>query len=125
MGIARQYGMPLAIDSPKGASKVRHPKAAGGIGHYNASQHAIDEINAYIAVRDGLLDDAEKVATPAKIERLALANQFVESCLRPARPPYQAQCLQETDAARERKRCDAVKIRIAKLREQPPASQKP
>ncbi len=119
---ARQSIMPVAIVSPKIVSRAGFRKMASGVGHYDSSQYAIDEINAYIAVRDGLLDDAEKVATPAKLERLALANEFVESCLKPARPPYQAQCLQETDAVRERKRCDAVKIRIEKLREQLPTA---
>jgi len=116
--------MHLAIGSPKTAAKARPRKATSGVGRYDASQYAIDEINTYIAVRDGLLEEAEESATQAKVERLALANEFVESCLRPARRPYQAQCLQEMDATRERRRCEAVKIRIEKLREQLSAAQK-
>jgi hypothetical protein len=80
-----------------------------------ASQYAVDEINAYIASRDNLLAEAEATATSRNLRRLSLANDFVQSCLRPARSPYEAQYLPERDADRERKRCAAVKIRIAEL----------
>jgi len=79
------------------------------------SQYAIDEINAYIAIRDNLLAEAEATTTSANVRRLSLANDFVRSCLRPAQSPYKAQYLPECDADRERKRCAAVKIRIAEL----------
>lgn len=114
--------MPLAISAAKSPSQTKRREVAHGGGRYDASQYASDEIKAYIAVRDGLLEETKELLTPAKLDRLALANEFVESCLRPARRPYQAQCLQETDAARERKRCEAVKIRIDQLRRQLPAA---
>jgi hypothetical protein len=79
------------------------------------SQYAVDEINAYIAIRDNLLAEAEATATSANLRRLSLANHVVQSCLKPARSPYEAQYLPERDADRERKRCAAVKIRIAEL----------
>lgn len=79
------------------------------------SKYAIDEINAYIALRDNLLSEAEATMTSAILRRLSLANDFIQSCLKPARPPYKAQYLPERDADRERKRCAAVKIRIAEL----------
>jgi hypothetical protein len=79
------------------------------------SQYAVDEINAYIAIRDNLLAEAEATTTSANVRRLSLANDFVRSCLRPAQSPYKAQYLPERDADRERKRCAAVKIRIAEL----------
>jgi hypothetical protein len=78
-----------------------------------ASQYAVDEINAYIAIRDNLL--AEATATSRNLRRLSLANDFVQSCLKPARSPYETQYLPERDADRERKRCAVVKIRIAEL----------
>ena len=78
-------------------------------------QHAIEEINAYMAIRDSLLAQAEALTTPSVLKRANLVNDFVETCLRPARSPYEAQCLPEADAVRERRRCQAVKIRIAEL----------
>jgi hypothetical protein len=80
-----------------------------------ASKYAIDEINAYIAIRDNLLSEAEATTTNAILRRLSLANDFVQSCLKRARSPYEAQSLPESDGARERERCEAVKIRIAEL----------
>jgi hypothetical protein len=80
-----------------------------------ASEHAIDEINAYIAIRDNLLSEAEATTTNAILRRLSLTNDFVQSCLKQAHSPYEAQSLPESDAARERERCEAVKKRIAQL----------
>jgi hypothetical protein len=82
----------------------------------SASKSAIDEINTYIAIRDELLAEAEELKTCGKLDSVLIANEFVETCLKPARPPYEAQCLPEADAVRERKRCEAVKARIAELR---------
>jgi len=80
-----------------------------------ASPHAHDEIGAYIAIRNILLANVEKSPTSEAIASLAAANDVVETCLRPACPPYQAQHLAETDAVRERKVCQKVKQRIAQL----------
>ena len=44
------------------------------------------------------------------------ANEFAENCLRPAHSPYKAQALPEAEAARERRHCQAVKMRLAELR---------
>jgi hypothetical protein len=77
---------------------------------------AIDEINAYIAVRDSQLAQAEQTATLESLRRVELANAFVESCLNPAGSPYEAQNFPETSARFERKRCEAIKNRIAELR---------
>ena len=79
------------------------------------SSEAAEEINAYIAIRDRSLCDAERVPTRGTVDRALLANEFVESCLRPARSPYQAQALPEGVAADERQRCAAAKARLAKL----------
>ena len=81
-----------------------------------ASDHASAEIHAYIALRDRLLEQAESSRTESSLDRVAGANDFVENCLRPARSPYEAQHLPEADAARERKRCEAVRVRLARLR---------
>jgi hypothetical protein len=79
------------------------------------SQGAIAEIQAYITIRDQFLSEAEKFTTDATLHRACIANDVVETCLKTARSPYEAQHLPEDDANRERKRCEAVKIRIGKL----------
>jgi hypothetical protein len=89
-----------------------------------ASTYIVDEINAYISIRDGLLLEAEQLMTRAKIDSAAVANDFVITCLRPPRPPYEAQCLPKADAARERKRCEQVNARIAELYKLATARQK-
>ena len=78
--------------------------------------YAIEEINAYIAIRDELLAEAEEMRTRAKLDSVMIANDFVAGCLKPARAPYQAQSLPEADALRERKRCIAVNNRVSELR---------
>ena len=80
------------------------------------STYVVDEINAYIAIRDGLLTEAEQMRTAAKLDRLIAANDFVENCLQTPRPAYATQHLLETVAARERARCQVVKARVAELR---------
>ena len=80
-----------------------------------SSKQVVDEINAYIVIRDELLAEAEQIMTRAKIDSVTVANDFVATCLKPARPPYQAQCLPEMDAVRERRRCEAIKARIREL----------
>ena len=78
-------------------------------------KYVIDEITAYIAIRDELLAEAEQIMTRAQIDSVSVANDFVATCLKPTRSPYEAQCLPEMDAVRERKRCEAVKARIREL----------
>jgi hypothetical protein len=80
------------------------------------SSYVVDEINAYVAIRDIALAEAEKITTVVNLERVRIANEFVENCLRPARSPYEMQHLPAADAVRERMRCEAVKIRLALLR---------
>lgn len=107
--------MPLAISSTLPAAKGKSrptPTVTPTFG----SAYSVAEINAYIAIRDQLLAEAEKLHSTAKITSTALANDFVEGCLKPARSPYEAQCLPEEDAIRERKRCESVRARIAQLR---------
>lgn len=78
--------------------------------------YGADEINAYIAIRDQLLAEAERTRTRAKFDSALIANNFVAGCLVPARSPYQMQSLSEAEASRQRKRCAAVKNRITELR---------
>jgi len=80
--------------------------------------YVIGEINAYIAIRDELLAEAEELKIASKLDGLTIANDFVETCLTPARAPYQAQYLPEGDAVRERRRCHEIKRRIEDLREE-------
>ncbi len=80
------------------------------------NNHAAAEISAYIELRERALADAERTCSEEILRRVETANAFVQCCIKPARSPYQEQCLPETDAARERKRCEAVKLRIERLR---------
>jgi hypothetical protein len=107
--------MPFATSSniPAAKSKSRPtPQLTSAFG----SVYSVAEINAYIAIRDQLLAEAEEVRTQAKLSSAGLANDFVLGCLQPTRSPYEAQCLPEVDAAFERQRCEAVRNRIAQLR---------
>ncbi len=109
--------MSLAISSPRKTSDSRrHKNIPSAVPP--ANRYAIEEIGAYIAVRDGLIEEARLETTEASIERLVLTNNFVANCLRPTRPPYLTQCLPEVDTVRELKRCHAVDLQIAKLRAQ-------
>jgi hypothetical protein len=76
----------------------------------------VEEIFSFIAVRDLLLAEAEELTTEASLHRVWMANEFAERCLEPSRPPYQAQSLPEPEAQFERRRCKAIKMRIAELR---------
>jgi hypothetical protein len=108
--------MPLAISSALPVTKPE-AKAAPTLSSAFGSAYSVAEINAYIAIRDQLLSEAEELHNSAKLASITLANDFVEGCLKPARTRYQAQYLPESDAVRERKRCEAVRTRIAQLRE--------
>jgi hypothetical protein len=79
------------------------------------SKEARDEIQAYVAIRDLLLSDAEVITTVESLRRATIANEFVETCLQPPRSPYEAQSLEQRQAARELERCSAAKMRIATL----------
>jgi hypothetical protein len=104
---------------PKTKSRKRLPTSPKSVDRKVHSKAAVDEINTYIAIRDELLAEAEELRTCVKLDSVAIANEFVETCLQPARSPYEAQCLPEADALRERKRCEDVKVRIAELRQSP------
>ena len=79
------------------------------------STYIADEIQAYATIRDLALAEAEKVTNTLNLERARIANEFVENSLKPAKSPYEAQHLPEGDAARERQRCEAVKVRLSLL----------
>ena len=108
--------MPLTISSPtsRTTGKGRPEKK----GQHPNSEYVIGEINAFIAIRDELLAEVEEAKTPSKLDSLIVANNFVESCLTPARSPYDMQFLPESAAKRERKRCEQIKRRVADLRDQ-------
>ena len=80
------------------------------------TSYVVDEINAYAVIRDIAVAEAEKEPSSVNLERARIANDFVKNCLKPARSPYNRQHLPEIDAARERGRCHAVKVRLALLR---------
>jgi len=100
---------------PKNISRKRLPQRTKPA-DFGMTTYVVDEINAYVAIRDIALAEAEKEPSSVNLERAHIANEFVKNCLKPARPPYEAQHLPETDAARERRRCQAVKVRLSSLR---------
>src|SRR5687767_203189 len=87
---------------------------------WSSTRHAMstyiaDEIQAYATIRDLALAEAEKVTNTLNLERARIANEFVENTLKPAKSPYEAQHLPEGEAARERQRCEGVKVRLSLL----------
>jgi hypothetical protein len=108
--------MPLTIGSSqsRAADKARPAQRPQS----QNSEYVIGEINAFIAIRDELLAEAEEAKTSSKLDSLIVANNFVESCLTPAQSPYEMQFLPEPAAKRERKRCEQIKRRVANLRDQ-------
>jgi hypothetical protein len=80
------------------------------------SAYIVDELRAYSVIRDLALAEAEKVTNPVNLERVRIANRFVEDALKPARTPYENQHLPEGVAVSERQRCEAVKVRLSLLR---------
>lgn len=80
------------------------------------TSYIVDEIHAYIAIRDIAIAEAEKELTLLNLERACIANEFVENCLKPARTPYEAQNLAEADAAGALDTCQDVRIRLSLLR---------
>jgi hypothetical protein len=79
------------------------------------STYIADEIRAYATIRDLALAEAERITNNLNLKRARIANDFVENSLKPARTPYDGQHLPEGDAARERQRCEAVKVRLSLL----------
>jgi hypothetical protein len=106
--------MPLALSSTSSAKRESRP---ANLTPRFGSAYSVAEINAYIAIRDQLLDEAEKLHSSAKVASTTLANDFVAGCLKSGCSPYEAQCLAESDAVRERERCEAVRARLEKLRQ--------
>ena len=80
------------------------------------AENCADEIYSYLAARDLLLRNAESTPNESTVRRALAANEYAESCLRPAASPYQAQSLPAAEGARERLRCHAVKVRLGQLR---------
>ena len=107
-----QATLPLDQSTTVSQKAVRKPPTPAT----TANNCAAVEIHAYLAARDLLFCEAEENPTEANLRSAAASNETVETCLRPARSPYQAQSLPEAEAARERQHCKAVKTRIAELR---------
>lgn len=105
--------MELTVESGTRVSRTATDKAA--CDSSVPRNYAVEEISAYIAIRDELLREAEATRSGAKMNSLSIANDFIVHCLRPAKRPYTNQTLPESDAARERKRCALVKTRVAEL----------
>jgi hypothetical protein len=90
-------------------------RAAWSSTRHAMSTYIADEIRAYGTIRDLALTEAERITNTLNLQRARIANEFVENALKPARTPYESQHLPEGDAARERQRCEAVKVRLSLL----------
>jgi hypothetical protein len=100
--------------------RPRFKRAKTEAASWSSTRHAMstyiaDEIRAYGTIRDLALAEAEKHTNTLNLQRAGIANEFVENALKPARTPYESQHLPEGDAARERQRCEAVKVRLSLL----------
>jgi hypothetical protein len=102
--------MHLTIASTQGKTKRRPPVQTSAMQRF-----AIEEIDAYIAVRDSLLREAEEKPSTVTLARIKMANEFVTNCLRPAQQPYILQAYPDLDAVRALKRCHAIGTRLIKL----------
>jgi hypothetical protein len=80
------------------------------------TSYIVDEIHAYVVIRDLAVAEAEKEPNMLNVERACIANEFVEKCLNPARTPYETQYLQQAEAAQEREACHEIRIRLSLLR---------
>ena len=90
-------------------------RAAWSSTRHAMSTYIADEIRAYGTIRDLALAEAERITNTLNLQRARIANEFVENALKPARAPYESQHLPEGVAARERQRCEAVKVRLSLL----------
>src|SRR5204863_179171 len=106
-----------AFVAAMGVLAIFFPGRANDIARLFADKTGLWVATAIRAVLGLGLLAAEEVPTSAKLASTGLANDFVQGCLQPARSPYEAQCLPEADAIRERKRCEAVRNRLAELRD--------
>jgi hypothetical protein len=79
------------------------------------STYIADEIRAYATIRDLALAEAERVTNPLNLDRVRIANDFVENALKTPPGPYKSQHLPEGEAVHERQRCEAAKVRLALL----------
>jgi len=61
------------------ADLAKLPIPATGNQRREQFKASVEEINAYIAVRDVFLVEAEEVTTRARLDRLTIANEFVET----------------------------------------------
>jgi hypothetical protein len=106
----------------KSRSSIVRPtfKRTKGAANWSSTRNAMstyigDEIRAFATIRELALAEAEKFTNSLNLERVRIANDFVENALKPARPPYERQHLPAGDAAREHQRCEAVKVRLSLL----------
>ncbi|HEY2139664.1 MAG TPA: hypothetical protein VGH00_06280 [Chthoniobacterales bacterium] len=79
------------------------------------STYIADEIRAFATIRDLALAEAERITNKLNLERARIANDFVENALKPIRAPHEGQQLPAGEAARERQRCEAAKVRLSLL----------
>src|SRR4051794_32773612 len=80
---------------------------------FRMTSYIVDEIVAYAAIRDIAVAEVEKNPNTLNLERACIANEFLEKCLKPARTPYEAQYLQQADAAIALENCQEIRIRLS------------
>lgn len=105
-----------AVQRPKKkTSKTRSSTKSTTSGDAKPSQYILNEINAYVAIRDMRVAAAERDASPENLRQATLANDFVELCLSRPQIVYAAQYLPNASASFERERCVKIKALIAAL----------
>ena len=77
------------------ANSCKQMPASAKAPERHQAKHAHAEINAYIAIRDSLLAEAEEIPSSSTLHRACIANDVVEIFLKPAKPPYEAQYLSD------------------------------
>lgn len=97
------------------ANQTKPKRKSATTSNARPPQYILNEINAYISIRDLRVAAAERDATPENLRQATLANNFVELCLSRPQIVYAAQYLPEASASFERERCATIKTLIAAL----------
>jgi hypothetical protein len=112
METARQPRSPVVRPAFK---RARNRGATWSSTRHAMSTYIADEIRAYATIRDLAVAEAERVTNKLNLARARIANDFVENALKPTRPSHDGQHLPAGEAARERQRCEAAKVRLSLL----------
>jgi hypothetical protein len=78
--------------------------------------YSSEELAAFVAARDLIVRQAEANTTELNLRRAAAANEFVAACIGSSVASDSSVLLTAGQKAREEKRCDSLKLRLAELR---------